>query len=278
MKGPVLALVAAGPLSRSFITRLAVLPERLGPVLAPSYRLASRLVNSLGAGYAVRHYRQLSKAQLVLIAVPEALLEDTVDRLAGAELNWQGKIAVLCDDRLDCAALDSLSRKGAARASLSTIPGLAGQFLIEGERAAVREVKRLLARAAERIYELPCGNKALFLAGLTFAGSLSLPAADAAAKCLRLCGLPASAARVICGDILEKARRAYLHAGRKAFSGALAEGDASQVARELAALEQLDPSLAGAYRSLACLALERFQKNLHPLKGLFLTPGETAPR
>lgn len=269
MKAPSLGLVGAGALGRSFLCRLPALRDRLGPVLATSYRLASRLVNSLDAGYPIEQYQELDTAQIILIAVPDYLLPDVLAGLVAAELDWRQKLVILCESREDCTAMAPLARRGAGTASLGPIPGLSGHFIVEGERRAVREAKRLFRDGAARVHELACGGKGLFMAALTFSGSLLLPVADAAARCLRAAGLPAAATNAINGALLEKARRAYLHAGRKAFGGVLADRDEGEVARELAALEHVDPSLAEAYRVLARLAMERFERDATWLEEAF---------
>jgi len=261
MNQQMLGLVGAGPLSRSFVTKLPALRSRLGPVLAPCQRLASRLVNALRAGYAIQRYEELGAAETLLIAVPDAVVAEAVSALAKADLELSGKIVLLCDSRLDSSALQPLARRGAMTASLSSIPGLALRYVAEGERRAVREARLLAEEQSARIYELPPGGKAVFLAAMSFTGGLALAVVDAAARCLRAAGLPSPACDAVCEQLLLKTLRAYLHAGRKAWSGVLADGERGEVARELAALEEADASLAAAYRVLARLALERFERD-----------------
>lgn len=261
MKPMHIGLVGAGSLSRSFIARLPALHERLGAVLAPSYRLASRLVNTLRAGRAVERYDQLEDAQLVLVAVPDAMLPQVVEGLASAVPDWSARVVLLCDSRQDCAALRPLAERGAAAASLTSIPGLKERYVVEGDRRAVREAKLLVPRSPAQVWEMPCGNKPLFFAALAFSSGMLLPAADAAARCLRTTGLPAPVCNILAEQLLGRTLRAYLHGGRKAWSGVLAEADAQEAARELAALQAADPSLARAYRQLARFALEWFERD-----------------
>lgn len=269
MKPGHLGLVGAGALSRSFVTKLPALRGRLGPVLAPCQRLATRLVNTLRAGYAVQRYEELEAAETVLIAVPDKMLAEVIAALAKAGLEWSGKIVLLCDSRMDSSALGALARHGAMTASLSVIPGLALRYVAEGERRAVREARSLVEQDGARVYELPEGGKAVFLAALSLTGSLALPVVDAAARCLRAAGLPAPASDGVCEQLLLKTLRAYLHAGRKAWSGILADGESAEVAREVAALQRTDPSLAEAYRTLARLALQRFGRDTGWLEEAF---------
>lgn len=256
-----LGLVGAGALSRSFVIELPVLADRLGPVWAPSRRLASRLVNSLRAGYPARKYEDLKEAGTVLVAVPDNLLAEVVSGLADALADCSGRIVLLCDSRLDSAELAPLAERGAATASLMPVPGLAQRYVVEGERRAVREARHLVQDERTRVFELPVGNKAVFLAALAFTGPLLLPVADAAARCLRVAGLPTPAGDNLGEQLIQRTLRAYMHAGRKAWSVLSAGSDRGEIARHLAALEAREPSLARAYRVLAGLALEWFERD-----------------
>ncbi|MCS7313898.1 MAG: DUF2520 domain-containing protein [Bryobacterales bacterium] len=256
-----IGLVGAGSLSRSFIARMPRLHERLGPVLAPSYRLASRLVNTLRAGRAAESYEELENVQLVLIAVPDGLLPQVLERLASALDRWAGKSVLLCDSREDCVVLKPLAERGAATASLTPVPGLKERYVVEGDRRAVREARLLVHGSPAQVWEMACGRKAVFQAALTFSTGMLLPAADAAARCLRATGLPAAASNSLAEQLLDRTLRAYLHGGRKAWGGVLAGPDVAQASRELAGLEAVDPGLARAYRQLARFALEWLERD-----------------
>jgi len=260
MKPLRVGLVGAGCLSRSFVARLPALPERLGPVLAPSYRLASRLVNGLRAGHPVEAHEELQEAHLVLIAVPDSVLAQVVEALAAGVPDWRGKFVLLCESREDCTALAPLVARGAVAASLDPIPGLNQRFVVEGDRKAVREARHLLGRSVTQLFEIPCGKKAVFWAALTLSG-LMLPVAEAASRCLRAAGMAPAAANSLLEQLLERATRSYMHGGRKAWSGVLAEADEPETVRELEALRQQDPALARAYEQLARFALERFERD-----------------
>ncbi len=278
MKPRPIGLVGAGSLSRSFLARLPALHERLGPVLAPSQRLASRLVNVLRAGRAVERYEELEDSSVVLVAVPDSLLPQVVAGLAAGVSDWTGRTVLLCDTREDCLVLQDLAKRGAATASLTPLAGPKPRYIVEGDRRAVREARSLVHGSGAQVWEMPCGNKPFFFAALTFSSGV-LPVADAAARCLRAAGLPAPACTSLNQELLDRTLRAYLHGGRKAWGGVVADGDAAQAARELAALEGADPSLARAYRQLARFALEWFERDgtwferiaapgsPHPLRG-----------
>ena len=112
------AVAGGGRVSGSFVARLPDLASSLGPVAAQSYRLASRIVNSIGAGHAVPAYRDLNGSTLILICVPVQGVAPIVSALAEA-LDCQGKITLLCEAGADSRSLAPLRKQGAAVGSLS---------------------------------------------------------------------------------------------------------------------------------------------------------------
>ncbi len=107
------ALAGAGRVSASFVSRLPHLRSELGPVAAQSYRLASRIVNSIGAGNAVRGYQDLNDSRLILICAPVRGVGAMVSAL-GESLTCRGKIFLLCESGCDSRKLAGLRAQGAA--------------------------------------------------------------------------------------------------------------------------------------------------------------------
>lgn len=244
------ALLAAGRLSRSFTGRLAGLQEHLGPVKGPSYRLASRLVNSIRAGFPVKDYRELGEFRLLLVSLPRAQLRSAIEELAASAIDWQGRSVALCDEVLDSGELNVLAARSAYTASLCPVEALGERcYAAEGDRAAVREIRMLVEGGRGRLLEIQRGSKALYLAGLAFAGSLMAPLAAASLECFRAAGLPPSSANALVESAASRSVRACLKAGRKgmAFPGG---GWSPAAARGLIqALAGLGADLARLYES-----------------------------
>jgi len=93
--------------------RLPHLAAELGPVAAQSYRLASRIVNSIGAGHPVRSYADLNGSSLILICAPAAGVGPIASALAGA-IECHHKTVLLCDVGADSGRLKLLQSRGAA--------------------------------------------------------------------------------------------------------------------------------------------------------------------
>src|SRR5438270_9950714 len=100
-------VAGGGRVSNSFVSRLPRLASQLGPVAAQSYRLASRIVNSIGAGYPVRRYEDLNDSALILICAPAKAVGPIVTALARA-IERRGETILLCGAGIDSRHLGSL--------------------------------------------------------------------------------------------------------------------------------------------------------------------------
>lgn len=216
-KAPSVALVGAGSVSRSCLARIPKLREQLGPVKAPSFRVASRLANTLRSGFAVREYRDLDHSKIIFLAVPERILDRTVGELAGSGLDWAGRTIILCCRARDSRTLQRLGRLGAQVASLDTVGDLREErYVVEGDRDAVREVARLLGEARTRLIQIDAAHKDLYRAGIWMSSQGLLPLLDAAVVHLRRAGMARQQALPIVAELMHRCLRDYQRAGRKA--------------------------------------------------------------
>lgn len=256
------ALVAAGSIRRSFLGRIPLLASQLGPVKAPSYRVASRIVNSLRAGYAVADYRAFETCHVILVSVPEPLLEPTLEGLPEACPEWKNKSVVLCGSWRESGCLARTQRLGAAAASLEIVDNLKEhRFIVEGDAAAVREVRRLFGGQRTRVLQIDSSAKLLFQSGLTMATELLFPLVAAAVESLRHSGLSRAQAVPLVESWAQKSMRGYIKSGRRAWSGPLAADRREPVQLQLQALRQFDGRLAELYDLAARGALAFFQRD-----------------
>lgn len=243
-----LALVAAGPISQSFLGRLPWLIEHLGPVKSSSFRLASRISNTLRAGFPVANFDEFEHVRAVFVSVPARSLGQVVEELAQSPVDWRHRTVFLCDADHDSSALEALALRGAATASLAPLEGFDGKrLLIEGSRAALSAARRLIGGSDTRLIELEPGGKNAYLAGITFLTSFSLPMLTAGAECFRLAGLGPRVAAQLVERLSQRTLRGFLKAGRKALTAAPPRG-------ELAGLHRASPELAALYADAAHLA------------------------
>lgn len=248
-KAQPVALIGSGRLTDSPLTRLLRGSPALGPVMAPSYRLASRIANTLRTGQAVKDYAALNGSRLILLAVPHETLPSIVDGLTAAKIEWPGKTVILCSSLRDSTELSALSALGASVGTLTTVPGFEDAlYLIEGDPEAIRESSRLLKQRHKRIVAIERQRKAFYLAALTCTGSLAFALQLAAADCLRHAGIPSTLALGIVEKQLMKTLRSYAKAGRKVYP------PPRGLAVQLRALIEREPELAHYLEKSAELA------------------------
>ncbi|HUJ74308.1 MAG TPA: DUF2520 domain-containing protein [bacterium] len=192
----------------------------------------------------------------MLVCVPNPALPDAVTALAQAPLKWAGKIVVLCDSTEDSSALRPIRELGAAVASLTPVAGPLPRFIVEGDRPAVREAKNFVRDLRGYAVELNSEKLALYMAGVSFGSCLFIPLAAACVECMAGASGSTLDAMKIADSLYQRWLRAYVHAGKKCWSGPLAWGDETAVFRELEALRKADPRLERLYREIAAFALE----------------------
>jgi predicted short-subunit dehydrogenase-like oxidoreductase (DUF2520 family) len=250
------AVAGSGRVSASFVARLPHLAKSLGPVAAPSYRLASRIVNSIGAGRPVRNYGDLNGSTLILICAPLPKVQQIVSGLADA-LACRGKTILLCQGGADSRPMARLRAKGAAVGSLQPIPGSEGRrFVAEGDRMALLEARRLVRQLGGRLEQIETAKIGVYAAGLSFGTSLFTPLLEASLQCLLDAGMTKASAVRVAEGLFQSSLRGYLYAGKRSWSGPLAAGDRAAVQQEIEALGVSKPLLERLYRETATLAIE----------------------
>ncbi len=247
-KLPRAALICAGNLGDSPISRFRGLSERLGPVKSSSPRLASRYVNSLRAGVAVADYDAMRDCRLVLISVTDAAVPGIVRELAQSDAPWQRKSVLLCSNALESSALCSLEEKGAKTASLCAVAGFDGtMFLAEGDRSVVAQIRPFLGSPGVRLLTVAHGHKMFYLAATACTGPFLTTLLTCAEECLRLAELGSADAADLLRVQAVKNIRGFLKARRRT------QRDATGGDTHYAALRKRNPELADYLQQYASL-------------------------
>lgn len=151
---PLLALVASGPTRHNVVARLPRLAQLLGPVKAPDLRIASRIANSLRAGWAARTWQELADAQIVIICVSSPrLYPRIVAEMAAVPDIWRGKTILAADAPLGRQALAPLVCQGAETASLIAMDLIPPSFILDADRRAGLRIRRLIREAGGKTME-----------------------------------------------------------------------------------------------------------------------------
>jgi len=254
-KRPSVALLSAGKLTDSPVTRFWGLADQLGPVKAPSLRLASRVVNTLRAGYAVETFEPFADCRLILLDVPDSSVPAAAAELSRSGIAWHNKAVVLCSTWLDVSALQPLAALGAAAGSVAPLPGFDNRlYLIEGNTRLVHETRRLLKGRGARFLTIEPPLKPFFLGALNCAGPLFYSLLVAASECLRQAAIPQAAGKAILEKQLAKTLRTYLVAGRNA------SWEMRGLGPQVQALEMVQPAAADYLRGMAKLSTHLLAK------------------
>lgn len=233
------ALVGGGSFSGSSLAGFWLLPDVLGPVKASSFRLASRIANSLRAGHPVKDYSEFEACTLILISVPDQALRGIVSELCSSDIAWKDKSIVLCSAVRGSCDLREFRARGASIGSITTIPSCAElEYLVEGDRRAIQEAKRLVENRERRCLCIERGRKPLYLAALTCTSSLVFPLVMAASESMRRAGVPSAHANLILENQLSRCLRSYARGGRRAYA------PPAELSSQLRALSAADPTLA----------------------------------
>jgi predicted short-subunit dehydrogenase-like oxidoreductase (DUF2520 family) len=264
-------LIGAGRVGRTLTALLPREQFRLGPVVGRSKTSARRSVREMARGTAATSLEALASCAVILLTVPDRVLEEVVRKLAGVEFRF-GKKIVLQTSRLHHSGhLDSLRRRGAAVGSLQPlfvfqrpVPSLAGvQCAVEGDAAATRMARKMircwegefqLVRAEQKIHlGIACSIAGDFLPGLL----------EMFVRQLSLAGFLKKRSLSAVQPVLDAAFREYARAGRRARPGPLLENDPQTVRSYLDALKALDPAMANAYGLMARQTIEILRRKVN---------------
>lgn len=240
VRAKTLGLVGAGKFVDSPLSRMLLAGGLLGPVKAPSLRVASRIANTLRTGYPVSDYQHFEQCRLILISVPDDSAGSTIAELSAYPLTWTMKTVVLCSSALDCAELSPLAAQGAQIGALSAIPGFEERWLLlEAKKPVETQIGKFLGVSSRCLTVIRPPLKPFYLAALACAGPMLTPMLIAAGDALQKAGISRVQASAIIERQVGMSARAYLRAGRKVRRGF---GHITDVSQRLAST---DAELAG---------------------------------
>ena len=218
-----------------------------------SLRSASRAVNLIRAGFALDNYSDLQRCEVVLLSVPDDELPKWVEELLANDRHWARIAFVTCSNRHDSSILEDLRRNGAHTGSLSEMEGFVGKkFIFEGDNVALHRLRRLIeSDGTARIVQIGEKKRPVYEAGLTFAVGMTFPMIAAAVDSMRAAGIHAKMAENAVENAVIGAVRAYLRAGRRGWTGAVARSDRDELRRQYQALFEVDEELAEMYLKIA---------------------------
>ncbi|MGB6876350.1 MAG: Rossmann-like and DUF2520 domain-containing protein [Candidatus Acidiferrales bacterium] len=273
-----LSIVGAGRLGRVLARSLRRVDWKIAAVVARSEASARAAVRAIGAGYALAGVSsRVLQANIVLIATPDDAIHRVAVKLAriGGD-EWRGKIVLHTSGALDDSVLAPLARRGAATGAIHPLQTFSGRispplegvvFAIHGDRRAQR-VARRMARAVGGIPVSVRGDaKAAYHAAGTFASPSLLAIIECAMRILMDVGFSRRRAKMALLPLVRQTLANFERFGAKeSWTGPVARGDFSTVARHRAALVGKPEEVQQAYSALARLSARLLAA--HPEKTL----------
>jgi predicted short-subunit dehydrogenase-like oxidoreductase (DUF2520 family) len=240
------------------VERLVVRPGgRVRQATTKLARLLNAKVMRLGEG--------ILPAGLIWITVPDDAIAAVASQFAEGQ-RWKNVTVFHSSGTLTSDVLWPLRSKGARVASVhpgmtfvhKVVPSFAGvPFGVEGDAAALRLAKKIVADLEGGAHTIRKENKVLYHAFDTFASPLLIGLMTALEQVGREAGIEKSQIARMAGPLLRQTLDNYLrHGTAAAFSGALIRGDVATVRRHLDALQKI-PTARDAYRAVARVAIEQ---------------------
>ena len=249
-------ILGAGAVSKSLVGRIPINMRNLGPVVAASYRVASRIANTLRAGYAARSANELDAVAVVLVHSRPDQASLLFEMLEAAEIEWDGKAVIFCDCDDDPEVRARLRAKGASTAVARHF-GIPGRILVAGNGAALKAALRIAHELKLKPVGILPDAPDVFDAAVTLATAAITPLIDRAAGLLRDAGIrDAEAARIASALFLQTASD-YAHSGKQSWAWYTRQPGAEGIESQVAAA---GPRLGPALRKLLMFGLETFAK------------------
>lgn len=256
--------MGAGAVSRSLIGLLPGKTRDLGPVSAISYRVASRIANTLRAGYPVRHATELNDAGTVLFHAPPGQTESVLNVLKAARIHWAGRALIFCDCEVPQAARQHFHAKGATTAVVRQF-GIPNLLAIDGSGPALTIAHRISRSIKMKAFQIGVESRDAFDAAITLGNAALTPLIDCAATLLRDAGIREVEATRIAAALFEQTAREYAHSGKQSWVWHMRKPETSRVQAQIAAA---GPHFGRVLHHLLCFGLDSFDKHEDVALGL----------
>jgi hypothetical protein len=251
-------VIGAGALSKSLVGHLPRKSRQIGPVAGVSFRVASRMANSLRAGHAARSADELNSLPVILFHAPAVQVRTIAALLERAQIDWTNKALIFCDCEAPVALVDRFRALGASTAVARQF-GIPGTIMVEGAAPALMRAHRIAAELRLRAIEIIPGSGDLFAAALTLATAAQTSLIHRATGMMRACGLRDKEAVQLATMLFEQTAQEYGHSGRQSWVWHVREPETEQIEAEIVAVDEPFRSL---YRRLILLGFDDFEK--HP--------------
>jgi hypothetical protein len=251
-------LIAAGSIGRTLIGKLPAKSRQIGPVAAISFRVASRIANSIKAGRAVRGVADLDDSSVILFHAPPGQMRLLLHLCFTSAFDWRGRTLIFCDCDPPSAALTQLHGLGAATAVARAfiVPGFA---TLQGSPPALPAARKMVRDVGLRPLEIAHDRAPVFSAAITLGTAALTPLIDRTSYLLRCAGIRDSDSIKLAELLFQQTARGYGHSGRQSWVWHIGAPCADELESEV---DALDSDLGCLLRRLLLLGFDTFEK--HP--------------
>jgi hypothetical protein len=257
-------LMGAGAVNNSLIARLPRQAQALGPVAAVSFRVASRIVNSLGAGIPARSAAELDGMRVILFHASPDQFPSLIDSLGTANIKWPGKSLVFCDCDSPISTGEVFRDRGASVAGLRKSP-LATRLIVDGDGTALAFAWRMAKDLGMKAVELNPENVLAFEMALTLGSGALTPLIDQTALLLRQCGVRDADAARLSASLFEQTAREYARTGRQSWIWYQRAPDIGRLLAQLGSARKRFRKMAG---ELILFGLEETGRHTHSVRAI----------
>jgi predicted short-subunit dehydrogenase-like oxidoreductase (DUF2520 family) len=237
-------------------------------VLSAEIATAESAVVFIGAGRAVRVLRDMRAANLWLLTPPDAAIASVATALAATGRARPGDVVFHCSGSQPSSLLAPLAAAGAFIASVHPLKSFAdpaaavqtfkGTYCAaEGDAAALAVLTPLFEQLGAQVAVIDPAGKTLYHAASVLVCNDLTALMEAGLRAYEQAGIERGTAQAMMEPLVrETLDNVFALGTTRALTGPVARGDADVLARQLVALNALDPRIADAYRALNQIALD----------------------
>ena len=259
-------VVGAGRAGTAMAAALSRAGHRVVAASGVSQASLGRIAANLPGVPVLQPEQVITRADLVLLTVPDDALAGLVAGLAATEVPMEGRLMAHASGRHGLAVLDPVVARGALPLALHPVMTFTGRREDVAKMAGISfgVTAPAALRAVAEVLVVEMGGEPVFIeedkrgiyhAALASAANHLVTLVVQATDMLGAAGV-ADPARML-GPLLAASLENSLALGPAALTGPVARGDAETVAAHIAAIKAAAPEALGAYLALARLTADR---------------------
>jgi predicted short-subunit dehydrogenase-like oxidoreductase (DUF2520 family) len=271
-----IAIIGAGRLGTCLGTALTRADYRISSLTAKTIEEAEESRQIIGQGEPGTNNRRAAKmAELIILTVPDDLIEKVADEMADPSFPWANKQVFHCSGLYSSRILKSLKKLGAVTASfhpVQTFPykseksGLFKNIYVslEGDPRAMKTAEGLITKIGARTFPIKAKDKPVYHLACSIASNLLVTFIDIAIDLIKRTGFSEEQSFGILFPLIKKTLQNVKDLSvTGALTGPVKRGDVDTIEKHLESLKEL-PDIKSLYLQLTSRALDLVEKESGP--------------